>query len=163
MHDIASNLSFWWKVLFLTAQFTFRSSLSSIDFNSFWRSSLWQSPIVMSFEGDSMRKIPLLFIISGNWPEVGRKANVKAKERSSVAFPSLWFTATGKRMEWNRKVSWDLWGLSSSLSAGHKLNLKLNLKMTNTNYRTWYEMNTFVCFKIFVDCKLIDGRSFLPY
>ena len=53
----------------------------------------------MSFEGDSMRKIPLLFIISDNWPEVGRKANVKAKERSSVAFPSLWFTATGKRME----------------------------------------------------------------
>ena len=118
----------------------------------------------MSFEGDSMRKIPLLFIISGNWPEVGRKANVKAKERSPVAFPSLWFTATGTRMEWHRKVSWDLWGLSSSLSAGHKLNmnnkLKLNLKMTNTNYRTWYEMNTFVCFKIFVDCKFFDGRNF---
>lgn len=34
----------------------------------------------MSCEGDSMRKIPLLFIISGNWPEVGRKANVKARE-----------------------------------------------------------------------------------
>lgn len=43
----------------------------------------------MGFEGSSMRKIPLLFIISGNWSEVGRKANVKAKERSPVAFPSL--------------------------------------------------------------------------